>query len=233
VLTKAGFAPPPAAHIEIVHEGRTHYCYPAEICLAVLEYYAFDAGANIRPEARDNFRILAGSKLRELIYSQLGYDPTGKNTDRMKKWHDRIALNYHSAPKGFFHVFNETHTIVYELIVAGAEIGDKMVVDISVGQSWSKYWDENNLSAEYGDRCKYPHRYPSDHPQALSNPQESWCYPLAALGRYREWLQDEYIGKGRFKNYLKGKVSRGELPPSVAQLAIATIAPEQIEGPKA
>jgi hypothetical protein len=55
---------------------------------------------------------------------------------------------------------------------------------------------------------------------------------LAALGRYREWLQDEYISKGKFKNYLKGKVSRGEIPPSVAQLAIATIAPEQIEGPK-
>src|SRR5271156_4306298 len=29
-------------------------------------------------------------------------------------------------------------------------------------------------------------RYPHDHPQAMSNPQEPWCYPLAALGRYRE-----------------------------------------------
>ena len=77
ILTKAGFAIPPAAHIEITHVGRTHYCYPADICLAVLEYYAFDAGSNQQPEARDNFRLLAGSKLRELIFSQLGYPEIG------------------------------------------------------------------------------------------------------------------------------------------------------------
>ena len=78
ILEKAGFAIPAAAHIELTHEGRTHFCYPAEISLAILEYYAFDAGANCQPEARDNFRLLAGSKLRELIYSQVGYDPPGK-----------------------------------------------------------------------------------------------------------------------------------------------------------
>jgi len=64
-----------AAHVEIIRNGVVNYCYPAEICLAALEYYAFDAGPNCQTEARDNFRLLAGSKLRELIYSQLGYDP--------------------------------------------------------------------------------------------------------------------------------------------------------------
>jgi hypothetical protein len=28
-------------HIEIVHKGHTHYCYPSDVCLAILEYYAF------------------------------------------------------------------------------------------------------------------------------------------------------------------------------------------------
>lgn len=218
------------AHIEVIKNGVVNYCYPAEICLAVLEYYAFDAGQNCQPEARDNFRLLAGSKLRELIYSQLGYDPTGK--DRFKPWHDRIALNYQSAPKGFFHVFNEANTIIYELIAAGANIGPKFVVDISIGSHWSKYWDEKSLAAKFGSRAKYPHRYPETHPQALSNPQESWCYPLAALGEFREWLQDVYIEGGKFKTYLAGKVKNGDLPPSVAQLAISTIMPAQIEGPK-
>jgi hypothetical protein len=207
-----------------------NYCYPAEICLAALEYYAFDAGPNCQTEARDNFRLLAGSKLRELIYSQLGYDPLGR--DRFKPWHDRIALNYHSAPKGFFHVFNEAHTIIYELIGAGANIGEKFVVDISVGQYWSRFWDDDALAERFGARAKYPHRYPDTHPQSQSNPQESWCYPLAALGAFREWLQDEYIEGGKFSRYLKGKVSRGELPPSVAQLAISTLVPDQIEGHK-
>jgi len=230
ILAKANLSAA-SAHIEIEHGGRTHYCYPADICLAILEYYAFDAGPNCQPEARDNFRLLAGSKLRDMIYSQVGYDPTGRNAQRFKNWHERIALNYQSAPKGFFHVFNEAHTIIYELIQAGADIGDKFVVDISIGHHWSKYWTDNDLAAEYGERCKYPHRYPDSHPQSKSNPQESWCYPLAALGRYRQWLQDSYIEGGKFSAYVSGKVSRGELPPSIAQLAIAAIAPPQIQGP--
>lgn len=230
ILAKAGLSVP-AAHIEVPHGGITHYCYPSDVCLAVLEYYAFDAGPNCQREARDNFRLLAGSKLRELIYSQVGYDPTG--ADRFRHWHDRIAINFQSAPKGFFHVFNEAHTVIYELIQAGADIGSKFVVDISIGQHWSKFWIDHDLAKLYGDRCKYPHCYPDSHPQAASNPQESWCYPLAALGAYREWLQDEYIEGGKFRAYLKGKVTRGELPPSVAQLAIATLAPAQITGPAA
>jgi hypothetical protein len=179
------------------------------VCLAVLEYYAFDAGANIQEQARQNFRLLAGSKLREMIYQQVGYDPTGG--DRFKHWHDRIALNYQSAPKGFFHVFNEAHTIIYELIVAGAKIDEKFVVDISIGRYWSTYWDANKLDAEFGVRAKYPHHYPDDHPQSKSNPQESWCYPLAALGRYREWLQSEYLEGGKFAKYLDAKVKQGAL----------------------
>lgn len=230
VLEKIGVTAP-AAHIEITHGGRVHYCYPAEVCLAVLEYYAFDAGANCQPQARDNFRILAGSKLREMIYSQVGYDPSGRYKDRFKKWHDRIALNYQSAPKGFFHVFNEAHTIIYELIVAGADVGPKTVVDISIGLHWSRHWNDQGLEGLFGPRGKYPHNYPEDHPQAKSNPQESWCYPLAALGAYRQWLQDHYIEGGKFAGYLDGKVAKGELAPSVAQLAIAAVVPAQIAGP--
>jgi hypothetical protein len=227
ILAKRGIAPT-NAHIEIVDGGRVLHAFPDTVCLAVLEYYAFDA-QQPREAARDNYRLLAGHALRELIYSQTGYDPTGQN--RFQKWHDRIALNYQSAPKGFFHVFNEAHTIIYELIQAGAPISEKMVVDISIGQHWSKHWDAINLTAQFGDRGKYPHRYPDDHPQSKSNPQESWCYPLTALGAYRGWLQDTYIEGGKFAAYLEGKVSRNELPPSVAQLAIATLAPRQIAGP--
>jgi hypothetical protein len=193
----------------------------------VLEYYAFDAGANCQVEARDNFRTLAGSKLREMIYNQVGYDPSG--TKRFAKWHERIALNYQSAPKGYFHVFNEAHTIVYEMILAGAPIGEKVVVDISIGQHWSKFWADNGMCGTYGARKRYPHRYPESHPQSKSNPQESWCYPVSALGEYRCWLQDTYIEGGKFSSYLKGKVSKGDLPPSVAELALGALAPALLQ----
>lgn len=229
ILSKAGVSVPAATHVEISHGGKVHFCYPAEICLAILEYYAFDAGANVQEKARDNFRILAGSKLREMIYSQVGYDPTGQH--KFFKWHERIALNFQSAPKGFFHVFNEAHTIIYELILAGADINEHFVVDISIGQHWSKHWTDNALPSAFGERAKYPHNYPNDHPQAKSNPQESWCYPLAALGAFREWLQDSYLGGGKFSKYLKGKVSRGDMPPSIAQLAIEALVPPALPSP--
>jgi hypothetical protein len=48
------------------------------------------------------------------------------------------------------------------------------------------------------------------------------------LGEYREWVQGVYIEGGKFGSYLKGKVSAGHLPPSVAQLAIAALVPAQI-----
>jgi hypothetical protein len=112
--------------------------------------------------------------------------------------------------------------------MAGADIGENFVVDISIGIHWSKYWSENEMDAIFGDRCKWPHNYPDSHPQAKSNPQESWCYPLAALGRYREWLQGSYIDGGKFAAYLKTKVSQGQLPPSFAQLAISSLSTPQI-----
>jgi hypothetical protein len=227
ILHKAGYSAA-SAHVEIFHNGRLNYCYPAEVCLAVLEYYAFDAGTNCQPEARNNFRLLAGSKLREMIYSQVGYDPSGGDPKRFEKWHERIAINYQSAPKGYFHVFNEAHTVIYELIAAGAQVDERFVVDISIGQHWSRYWVDAKLERYYGKRATYPHCYPDSHPQSRSNPQESWCYPLLALGHYREWLQDTYIEGGKFSSYLKTKVARGELPPSIAQLAISALAPKLI-----
>lgn len=209
------------AHIEIVDGSRTIHAYPAPICLAVLEYYAFDA-AKPRDKARDNFRILAGKALQELIYSKVGYDPTGQQ--RFRKWHERIELNHQSAPAGFFSIFNEAHPIIYELIMAGAEIGEKMVVDISIGKGWASHWDANGLAKRYGDREKFPHRYPDDHPQAKSNPQIANCYPLESLGEYRRWLQEDYLGQGKFAKYLRGRI-----PPSVAELAIERLAPQAIE----
>lgn len=109
--------------------------------------------------------------------------------------------------------------------MAGVQIGDKMVPDISIGQHWEKHWDANDLGLRFGDREKFPHRYPNDHPQAESSPQISNCYPLDALGEYRRRLQSVYLGGGKFKGYLKGKKG---LPPSVARLAIERLPPKLI-----
>jgi hypothetical protein len=49
-----------------------------------------------------------------------------------------VQLGALFAPKGFFHVFNEAHTVVYELIMAGADIGERtwsMSPSANIGQS--------------------------------------------------------------------------------------------------
>lgn len=219
-----------APYIEVFDGVQLIHAFPDVVCLAVLEYYAFDA-EKPREAARKNFRVLAGKALRDFIYSQVGYDPSGKNSKKFDKWHERIALNWQAAPRGFFHVFNEAHTIIYELIMAGADIGEKFVVDISIGTHWSEYWVQSELSNLFGERLKYPHNYPDSHPQSKSNPQNSWCYPVAALGQYREWVQDAYLEGGKFKAYLNSKIKKGDLPPSVASLALTALTPKQL--PKA
>jgi hypothetical protein len=67
---------PPAPYFDMSDEKRQVYAYPDYVCLAILEYYAFEAGANVKPEAVQNFRQLAGMALREFIYTQLGYSPS-------------------------------------------------------------------------------------------------------------------------------------------------------------
>lgn len=220
ILKKAGYSLD-AAHIEAEHRNVKHFCYPAELCLAVLEYYAFDAGANCQKEARDNYRLLAGSKLRDLIYSQVGYSSDGINAEPLRKWHERIELNHQSAPLGYFSIFNETNTVIYELIKAGAPIGEKLIPDISIGSLWAKYWKARELDEKYGGREKFPHRYPDDHPQSKSNPQIANCYPLEALGAFRRWLHEEYICEGKLYKYLESK--NKDILPSVSQLAISRL----------
>ena len=101
------------------------------------------------------------------------------------------------------------------------QIDSSFVPDISVGRCWSEHWCNNNLEAKFGPRRKFEHNYPQYFPQAKSNPQEPWCYPDGALGEFRRWLREQYIGDGKFKRYIEQKVQQHELPASFAQLAIA------------
>jgi hypothetical protein len=94
------------------------------------------------------------------------------------------------------------------------------------------YEGSNQFKSELRTLRDSTHCYPDSHPQAKSNPQESWCYPLAALGAYRAWLQDVYIEGGKFSAYLKGKVSKGEIASSVAQLAVTALVPTRISPPR-
>lgn len=198
----------------------TFFAYPDAICLAILEYYAFDANQGSRETAIKNSRALAGHALREFIYKQLGYDPNTNVPQQWRQFHDRMSLVYNAVPAGHFGIFKEIAEMIVTLGQAGLHIDDTFVPDISVGQAWAKHWQANFFDTHFGQRIKFDHNYPPYFPQSASNPQEAWCYPEAALGEFRRWFRETYIGEGKFERYLLQKVQQKALPPSFAQLAI-------------
>lgn len=212
-------------YVAIAQRSGTFFAYSDAVCLAVLEYYAFDA-ADVQPDALKNYRLLAGTALRTFIYTQVGYDPTNAVPNVWKQFHDRVSLTYNSVPHGYFGIFKEMSDMIVTLGQAGIHVDSKFVPDISVGTCWSKHWIDSKLSDKFGERAKYEHNYPTYFPQSLSNPQEPWCYPDAALAEFRRWLRENYVGEGKFQKYIEGKVQQKELPASFAQLAIAAYAGE-------
>ncbi len=205
----------------VLDKGTVNHAYPDGVCLAILEYYAFEAGVNRKDEALMNFRLLAGKALREFIYAQVGYDPNNFVPTQWKQFHDRMSLTYNAVPAGYFGIFKEIADMVVHLGQSGMHIDSSFVPDGSVGSHWAKHWKAQDLEAIHGSRIKYDHNYPNYFPQALSNPQESNCYPESALGEFRRWFREDYIGQGKFEKYITGKAKDKSLPISVAQLAIS------------
>jgi hypothetical protein len=215
-----------APFIPIERDGITHYAYPDSVCMAVLEYYAFEAGANCKPQAQHNYRLLARNTFREFIYRQVGYDPRQAIERIWRQFHDRVALVYDSAPHGYFSIFKETSDIIVTLIRSGANIGGAFVPDISIGQHWATYWRDNNLADLHGDRGQYEHNYPDYFPQSPSNPQLAYCYPDSALPTFRRWIREIYLAN-KFPAYLHSKTRQGALPSPVSAIAVAAIEESQ------
>lgn len=208
-------------YIAVSQRSGTFFAYSDAFCLALLEYYAFDAGSNVKELAVANYRQLAGQALRDFIYTQVGYDPNAQVPDAWRQFHDRVSLTYNSVPNGYFGIFKEMADMIVTLGQAGLHIDASFVPDISVGQHWAKHWCSNAMDEQFGNRIKFEHNFPEYFPQAASNPQEPWCYPDAALGEFRRWVREDYIGAGKFAKYVTGKVQQKQLPPSFAQIAVA------------
>jgi len=191
----------PKLYIETMQSGSPHFAYPDVVCMAFLEYYAFESKAESK-EALENYRRFAAYGLRKFIYDALEYSPS----DKWKYHHDRVSLLKNSAPDGYFTVFQEVTGLIVDLITADLTVNHKTIPDISVGQCWGKYWADNGLEAQFGARVPYEHNYPDYYPQALSNPQKPNAYPDEALPLFRTWFKHEYLPT-RFPNYILSKAN--------------------------
>lgn len=186
-LAKNGYNEP-QLYIETKRDGQVHYAYPDIVCMAIIEYYAFEAKSKSQV-AIENYRRLATYGLQKFIYDALNYIPA----DKWKYFHDRVSILKDSAPEGYFIVFKEVTGLITDLITANLPVNDKTIPDISVGQAWAGYWKAQNLEAKYGSRKEFEHNYPDYYPQALSNPQKPWAYPDEALPEFRVWFKHEYL----------------------------------------
>jgi hypothetical protein len=195
--------------------------YPEQVVMAALEYYAFEHG---RPEALANFRTVARAGFRLFVYGALGYAPSGEVPTKWREFHDRLSM--HTLPAGYFSVFREMADFILLSIQNGFKMDHQTVPDISVGKRWAAHWKEQVLAAKHGERIHHQHNYPEYFPQAASNPQDMNVYPVAALGEFRLWLQNEYIPK-HFPAYVVGKVKAGLLPASAAELLLAAVDPDE------
>lgn len=189
----------PCLYIETVKGGSPHYAYPDVVCMAMIEYFAFEAQRTNETAIR-NFRNLARFGLQSFIYQALGYSPP----DKWKYHHDRISLLQGGAPEGHFIIFNEVSGMIVDLINADLAVNDKTIPDISVGRCWGDHWNLKGFDAVYGPRIKFQHNYPSYYPQAASNPQQPWAYPNEALAEFRRWFRHEYLVT-RFPRYILTK----------------------------
>jgi hypothetical protein len=191
----------PKLHLETTQNSTVHYAYPDVVCMAFLEYYAFESKTD-STTALENYRQFAAFGLRKFIYESLDYTPS----DKWKYHHDRVSLLKDSTPAGYFTIFQEITGLIVDLISADLTVNNKTVPDISVGQAWGKHWTENQLEAQFGKRIPYEHNYPKYYPQALSNPQWPNAYPDVALPLFRQWFRQVYL-LTKFPKYILTKAN--------------------------
>lgn len=194
----------PDLYISFLKNGTLTYAFPDIVCMAFLEYYAFVSERTSKTIAQQNYRNLARLGLRDYIYHALRYQPE----DPWRHYHNRVSImqSSGSVPDGYFIVFNEIAGLMVDLIHAGLAINMFTVPDISVGNTWARYWKEQNLTSKFGEIKKCNHYYPEEFNQSQSNPQSINAYSDAALGEFRKWFKFIYLPT-KFPNYILTKAN--------------------------
>lgn len=110
-------------------KGIETHAYADTVCMAVLEYYAFEATQGDNSIARKNYRRLATQSFRTFIYKTVGYDPDRHIPDSWRNFHERVLLN-DQLPVGYFSIFREIADLVVHMIKAGCPLDSHTVPDV-------------------------------------------------------------------------------------------------------
>ncbi len=209
--------------IEISKNGSPHYAYPDIVCMAFLEYFAFEAQRK-NETAIKNYRNLAQFGLQQFIYRALDYRPA----DPWAMHNARLSILHDTVPAGYFSVFKESTGFIVDLIQSGLTVNQHTIPDGSVGTTWGPHWSSNDYDNKFGPRVTYSHYYPPQFPQSASNPQQAWAYPEAALPAFRRWFREIYLLK-KYPAYILRKANFLPGGQSEAKRLSEIFKPKQIE----
>lgn len=228
-LFEHGYAEPKLFIEVAMKSGTPHHSYPDIVCMAVLEYYAFESKSSPQSQqkALDSYRRFALFGLRKFIYEALNY----VQADKWKYHNDRVSLLKNSVPLGYFSIFHEIVGLVVDLINADVTVDAKTIPDISVGIAWAKHWKESGLDLIHGAPIKYEHHYPAEYPQSWSNPQLSNAFPDEAIPAFRRWFREEYLTT-KFPVYILKKANVLPGGQKEAEQIANMYQPKQIPAPK-
>ncbi|MHC6654901.1 hypothetical protein [Aeromonas salmonicida] len=170
----------------IVVKGTTYHAIPADsVCMAVLEYYAFET-RNPSELARQNFRDLASQSLRELIYQRTGYKAAGVLPSHLS----RYIKNREKIPYTHFSMLNEiTLSLIAPLEEAGYTLPDNLVPDISEGRLFCA-WLRKHKGVEPKGFPRYQHEYND------GRVVDACLYPIELMEDFRRhfheiWLREK------------------------------------------
>ncbi|RZM81809.1 hypothetical protein [Leptolyngbya iicbica] len=170
--------------------------YPYQVCLAFLDYYAFEAN---KEAARNSLRLLSEKQLPQFICEvvqtppalaeppqpiQPKYDPF-----RQRPLRDGIPVGYFSV--GQLLASEQPRSLPL------TELRTALLINID--KAWNRYWNIQCLSREYGDRFAMPQRSLND----WARPRQ-YVYPKAALVAFQDWLALHYLPE-RYPSYLQRK----------------------------
>lgn len=215
----------PKLYIPIQKNGVEYHAFPDIVCLAILEFYAFESSQAKNEIAERSYRNLAQFGLKEFIYNVVGYKPE----DPWYHYHSRVSIiNNMNVPTGCYIIFNEIAGLMVDLIQAGLIVNQYTVPDISVGSTWAKYWKDNNLSSIHGNTQPCHHYYPDEYNQSLSNPQIINAYPETSIPEFRKWFRDIYLPT-KFPGYILKKANLLPGGTTYAKQLINTLNPTKIK----
>ncbi|MEM9767284.1 MAG: hypothetical protein AAF892_05325 [Cyanobacteria bacterium P01_D01_bin.71] len=177
--------------------GRTNVSvYPYQVCLAFLDYYAFEAS---KPAARDSLRLLNEKQLPQSICAAikepLPKDPLQQTiSPQLDPFRHRPLRN--GIPVGYF----EVGQVLAEDFAPSAPLTElRNARFINIDKAWNRYWNIQQLSQQYGDRLAMP-----QHPLNDWARTQQYVYPAAASKVFQEWLVLHYL-PDRYPSYLQRK----------------------------